>query len=64
MDDGILVDVVDGGHETLLEFLLRGDADMAQNRAGEFGEEALDQIKPGPVLGREGEGEAAFRLPR
>lgn len=26
---------------------------MAQDRAGELGEEALDELEPGPVLGRE-----------
>jgi hypothetical protein len=30
-----------------------------QDGAGEFGEEALDEIEPGAVLGREGELEAA-----
>src|SRR5450631_2006675 len=33
---------------------------MAQDRACELGEEALDE--PGAVLGREGEREAAYRL--
>src|SRR3979490_3483952 len=35
---------------------------MAQDRAGELGEEALDEVVPGAVLGREGEREAARRL--
>src|SRR3979490_2196892 len=35
---------------------------MAQDRAGELGEEALDEVEPGSVLGREGEREAARRL--
>ena len=34
---------------------------MAQNRAGELGEEALDEVEPGAVLGREGELESAGR---
>ena len=34
---------------------------MAQDRAGEFGEKALDEVEPGAVLGREGELEAAGR---
>ena len=58
MNCGVLVEVVDGGHQTILEFLLRGDADVAEHRAGELGEEALDQVEPGAVLGREGEFEA------
>src|ERR1700678_2388564 len=35
---------------------------MAQDRAGELGEEALNEVKPGAVLGREGEREAPRRL--
>src|SRR4029077_2035373 len=34
---------------------------MAQDRAGELGEEALDQVEPGAVLGRDGELETAGR---
>src|ERR1700758_1172045 len=37
-------------------------SDVAQDRAGELGEEALDEVEPGAVLGREGEREAARRL--
>ena len=55
MDDRVSIDVIDGGHDALLEFLFGGDADVAQDGAGELGEEALDQIEPGAVLGREGE---------
>jgi hypothetical protein len=32
---------------------------VAQDRAGEFGKEALDEVEPGAMLGREGELEAA-----
>jgi hypothetical protein len=32
---------------------------VAQDRAGKLGEEALDEVEPGEVLGREGEREAA-----
>ena len=46
VDDGVLVDVVDGGDDTLLELLYGGDANVAQHRAGELGEEALDEIEP------------------
>ena len=35
---------------------------MAQDGAGKFGKEALDEIEPGAVLGREGEFEAARGL--
>ncbi len=34
---------------------------MAQDGAGELGEEALDQVEPGAVFGREGKFEAACR---
>ena len=62
MDDGMLVDVVHGGHDALLELVFGGDADVAQDGASEFGEEALDEVEPGAVLRREGELEAAGRL--
>jgi len=35
---------------------------VAQDRAGEFGEEALDEVEPGTVFGSEGEFEAVRRL--
>src|SRR5262245_25072405 len=53
------IDVLDAGHDAFLELQLRCDADMAQDRAGELGEEALDEVKPGTMLGRKGELEAA-----
>ena len=56
------VDVGDSGQDPLLQFLFGGDADVPQDRAGKLGKEALDQVEPGAVLGREGEGEATFRL--
>jgi len=34
---------------------------VAEDRAGELGEEALDEVEPGAMLGREGELEAAGR---
>ena len=62
VDDGMLVDVVHGGHDAVLEFLFGGDADVAQDGAGELGEEALDEVEPRAVLGGEGELEAARGL--
>ncbi len=62
MDDGMLVDVVHGGHDAVLEFLFGGDADVAQDGAGELGEGALDEVEPRAVLGCEGELEAARGL--
>jgi hypothetical protein len=34
MNDWTLVEVIDGRHDAILEFLFRGDADVAQNGAG------------------------------
>ena len=62
MDDGVSVELIHGGHDAVLELQFGCDADMAQHRAGELGEEAFDEIKPGAVLGREDEFEAAGRL--
>ena len=62
MDDGVVIEVIHGGHDAVLELLFGCDLDMSQNRAGELGEETLDEIKPGAVLGREDEFEAAGRL--
>jgi hypothetical protein len=61
MDDRVAIDVVDTGHDALLELLLRPNPDVAQDRAGELGEEALDEVEPGAVLGCEGELETAGR---
>ena len=62
VNDGMAIDVVDGGHEAVLEFLFGCDADMAEHRAGELGEEALDEIEPGAALRRKDELEAAGTL--
>jgi hypothetical protein len=59
VNDGIAVEKIHGGDEAILEFLLGGDANVAQDGTSEFGEEALDEIEPGAVLWREGEFEAA-----
>jgi hypothetical protein len=53
---------IHGSHDAVLEFLFGFDADVAQHRAGELGEEALDEIEPGAMLGRESEFEAAGGL--
>ena len=62
MNDGLLIKIIYGGHEAILEFLFGCDADMTQDGAGEFREEALDEIEPRGVCGRKGELEAADRL--
>src|SRR5271166_301320 len=62
MDDGVSVELVHGGDDALLEFLFGCDSNVAQHGACELGEEALDEIEPGAVLGGEGEFEAAGGL--
>jgi hypothetical protein len=47
--DGFLIEVFHGSHDAILE--LGCDADMAQDRAGEPGEKALDEVEPGTGLG-------------
>ena len=56
------IDVVDTTHDALLELVLGGHSDMTQDRASELGEEALDEVEPGTVLGRENEFEAVRGL--
>jgi hypothetical protein len=36
-----------GGHEAMLEFLLGGDADVAQDRTGEFGKKLSMRLSQG-----------------
>jgi hypothetical protein len=61
VNDGLLIEIVHGSHDPILEFLFGRDADVAEDGAGKFGEEALDEVEPGAVLGREGELELAGR---
>src|SRR3979490_891955 len=55
------IDVVDTGHDAFLKLVLRCHPDVAQDRSGELGEEALDEVEPGAVLGCERELESAGR---
>ena len=55
------IDVLDTGHDALLKLMLRSHADVAQDRSGELGEEALDEVEPGAVRGCERELEASGR---
>ena len=55
------IDVVNTRHDALLEFVLGGDPNVAQDRTGELGKEALNEVEPGAVLGRERKFEAACR---
>jgi hypothetical protein len=45
------INIVDGSHDAVLEYLFGSDADVAQNRAGELGEETLDQVQPRAMFG-------------
>ena len=55
VDDGIAIEFIHGSHDAVLEFLFGCDADVTEHGAGELGEEALDEVEPGAVFGREGE---------
>jgi hypothetical protein len=52
---------LDPVHDALSQLLLGCHPDVTQDRAGKLGEEALDEIEPRAVDGREGELEAAGR---
>jgi hypothetical protein len=62
VNDGVLIEVVHGGDDAILEFLFGCDTDVTQDGASEFGKEALDKVEPGAVFGREGELEAVRGL--
>jgi hypothetical protein len=64
INDGIAVEIIYSGHEAVLEFLFGCDADVAQDGAGEFGKETLDEIEPRAMLGCEGEFEPMRGLAR
>ena len=52
MNDRPFVEMVHGGHDAILKLLFGGDANMTQDRAGELGEKALDQVEPRGGLGQ------------
>jgi hypothetical protein len=64
VNDRVVIEVVNGGHDAILEFLFGCDADVAQDGASEFGKETLDEVEPGAVLGSESEFEAVARVDR
>jgi hypothetical protein len=51
VDDRVAINVLDTSRDALLELLFRSHPYVAQNRAGELGEEALDEVEPGAVKG-------------
>ena len=60
MNDRMAIEFIHGSHDAVLEFLFGCDADVAQHRAGELGEEALDEIEPETMLGCEDEFEGGW----
>jgi hypothetical protein len=62
MDDGLLVDVLDGGQDTLRELVFGSNSDVPEHGARQLGEKAFDQIEPGAMLRGEGKFEAALWL--
>jgi len=58
MNGRVTVDIVNDGRFMLFQFVLGCDPDVAEHGTGEPGEETLDEIGPGAVLGREHECEA------
>jgi hypothetical protein len=46
VDDWLTIDVVNECHQAFLEFVLGTDADVAQHRTCQLGEEAFDEIEP------------------
>ena len=51
MNHGVGIEVIHGSYDAILEFLLGCDADVAQDRASKFGEEAFDEVEPEPWVG-------------
>jgi hypothetical protein len=64
MDDWMLVDVIHGSHDAILELLFGCNSDVAQDGARKLGKEAFNfnQVQPRAMLGSEGKFEAARRL--
>jgi hypothetical protein len=50
VEDGLWVDVVDGGQEAIFKLLFGSDQDMTQRGARELGEEAINQVEPAPLI--------------
>jgi hypothetical protein len=46
VDDWLAIDIADEGHQAFFEFVFGGDADVAQHRTRQLGEEALDEVEP------------------
>jgi hypothetical protein len=62
MDDGLLVDFLDDGQDTLRELVFGSGSDVPEHGARQLGKEAFGEIEPGAMLRGEGEFEAALWL--
>ena len=60
VDDRLLVQIIEVGHDAVLEFLFGGDSDVAQHGARHLRKEALDEVQPRSVFGGEDEREAVL----
>jgi hypothetical protein len=56
------IEFIHCGHDAVLEFLIGCDPDVAQHRAGELGEETLDQVSGGAIALREDKFKTPGRL--
>jgi hypothetical protein len=67
VNDGLLIEVIHGGHDAILEFLFGCDADMTQDGAGEFGLASALRLSlpasPRPLAGACGRIAKRFRSP-
>src|SRR5207302_1811755 len=51
VDDWLAIDIADEGHQAFLEFVFGGDADVAQHRTRQLGEEASMRLSHDPCVG-------------
>ena len=51
MNDGLLIEIVHGSHDPILEFLFGRDADVAEDGAGKFIKKPSTRLSQEPCLG-------------
>ena len=51
MNDGLLIEIVHGSHDPILEFLFGRDADVAEDGAGKFKKKPSTRLSQEPCLG-------------
>jgi hypothetical protein len=51
MDDGVIIDVVDAGHDPFLEFVVRAHPDVAQNERAHFKKKPSMRLSQDPCFG-------------